>query len=222
MNLKLQYNKISKLFSNIHSDGNKFSNQEFFKRLPVLHGAPKLLDVGCGDGTDLLMYKSLGFHVYGTDSSKKLLALAQEKISDPYVKYGSFSNIPFENATFDVVTSKYALQTSSEIDSFYKESSRVLISNGELLLLVVHPLRQFFEKKSDYKNYFDQTMVSSVLFGGSVIVQEPTHTLQDYLTKTFFEEFELIEFFEKEDFYSAEKIGEYNYPTYLIIKAKKK
>lgn len=222
MNLKLQYNKISKRFSSFHGDGNKFSNQEFFKRLSVSGDNQKLLDVGCGDGTDLLMYKSLGFDVYGIDSSKKLLELAQEKISESHTKHGSFSSIPFEDKEFDIITSKYALQTSSELNSFYRESSRLLKSGGEMLLLVVHPLRQFFEKKSDHKNYFDQTLVSSVLFGGTITVQEPTHTLQDYLTTVFFENFELVDFLEKDDFYSAEKIGEYNYPTYFIIKAKKK
>lgn len=83
-------------------------------------------------------------------------------------------------------------------------------------------MRQFFEKKTENKDYFEKTEVESILFGGKLTVVEPTHTLQEYLSDDFLKKFELIDFFEKDDFYSAEKIGESNYPTYFIIIAKKR
>jgi len=186
-NLSEQYNNFANIFSKTHDNGNKFTNQIFFNQLRS--GGlqdKKILDLGCGDGTDMQYYK-----------------------------------YRFSNNVFGVVISKYALQTVDEFNNTYQEVARVLKKSGLFVFLVVHPFRQFFEKKSNQKNYFDKKIVNSVLFNGKVVVEEPTHTVQEYLSPEFFKYFSLESFIEKSDFYSAEKIGPDDYPTYLIISAKK-
>ncbi len=218
-NLTKQYNGIANTFNVSNNNFNRFSNTEFFSHLPEDLSGKKLLDVGCGDGNDFEEYQNKGADVYGTDASEELINLSKFKEK---IILGSFDSIPFEKEHFDVVVSKYALQTSAEIDPFYNESARILKQNGELLFLVVHPMRQFFEKKTHHKDYFDKTVVDSSIFNGTITVKEPTHTMQEYLSETFFNEFTLESIYEGCDFYSAEKIGSNDYPTYLIIKAHKK
>ena len=217
-----QYNKIANEFSNIHEDGNKFSNIEYYKRLLPYIESKNILDVGCGDGSDMVLYTEHAKKVFGIDSSSELLSMAREKNPQAVISEGVFNSIPFDDCFFDVVLSKYALQTIQSFNDFYNETHRVLKKKGFLVFLTVHPLRQFFEKKTRSKNYFKQTEVASVLFNGELSVIEPTHTLQDYLSDSFLQKFELIDYFEKDDFYSAEKIGNNNYPTYLMIIARKR
>jgi ubiquinone/menaquinone biosynthesis C-methylase UbiE len=222
MNKIYQYNEIAKDFSSIHQDGNKYSNQAFYGTVDKFLKGKKILDIGCGDGKDLLHYKSKGADAFGIDASMELLSIAQKIFGTEKVKQGFLDLIPFDSEVFDVVLSKYALQTIEQFDDFYNEAHRVLKSDGILVFLAVHPMRQFFEKKTRHKDYFEQTIVDSSLFHNTLIVQEPTHTMQQYLSDTFFKKFTLVDFIEKDDFYSAEKIGEYTYPTYMIVKAIKK
>lgn len=217
--LSFQYNDIANRFNKTHDDFNYISNNAFFSYLANDLSGKKLLDIGCGDGNDFDEYLKRGATVVGIDPSKKLQSFSKhaEKIS-----FGLFENIPFTKNNFDIVVSKYALQTSEQVDLFYNEANRVLKPGGELIFLVVHPMRQFFEKKTMFKNYFEKTIVDSVIFNGTITVKEPTHTISEYLSPLFFSKFTLESLYEGVDFYSAEKIGPHEYPTYLIIKAKKK
>lgn len=221
-NLIKQYNSCAEIFSLSHDNGNKYSNRVFFETLRSLNlQNKKILDLGCGNGTDMKYYQyRFSKNVYGVDASEKLLLEARGKNLN--VELGYFDKIPYLDNQFDAVLSKYALQTVAELSSTYKEASRVLKSKGKFVFMVVHPLRQFMEKKTNHKNYFDKTLVKSILFNGKLTVTEPTHTIQEYLSPEFFKYFSLKTIFEKDDFYSAEKIGNNIYPTYLIISAEKK
>lgn len=217
-----QYNKISNLFSTTHEDGNKYSNNIFYEilRKNKLEGK-KILDLGCGDGTDMEYYKyRFGDEISGVDASERFITESNKKGLTTSI--GNFDKIPYLNTSFGAVVSKYALQTIQEFNSTYTEVHRVLKDSGKFVFLVVHPMRQFFEKKTEHKNYFNKTIVTSVLFNKKLEVKEPTHTLQEYLSPEFFKLFNIESFLESSDFYSAEKVNNYNYPTYLIISATKK
>lgn len=221
-NLSKQYNKFSDIFSLVHDDGNKYSNRVFFDTLRGCNiQGKKILDLGCGNGTDMQYYKyRFGEKVFGVDASEKFIEEASAKNLN--VSLGYFDNIPHKDKSFDVVFSKYALQTINEFSKTYIEVSRVLKPKGRFIFLVVHPMRQFFEKKTKNKNYFQKTIVDSILFGGKVIAKEPTHTMEEYLSPEFFRLFNIEKFIEKDDFYSAEQVNGDKYPTYMIISAIKK
>ena len=127
-----------------------------------------------------------------------------------------------------------AFQTSNDIDSIYKEANRVLKDNGTFLFLSSHPMRQFVEKyhnrqnndKNNKKNdvdYFHQETVMSKIFQNQVVVYEPSHTMQDYLTNYFLTYFDLKLFEEGIDKGAEKVLGEnVHFPSYIIIKASKK
>ena len=54
--------------------------ERFFKGLFERHGVQRLLDCACGTGADLLLFRSLGLDVVGSDVSDAMLTLAKEKL----------------------------------------------------------------------------------------------------------------------------------------------
>jgi ubiquinone/menaquinone biosynthesis C-methylase UbiE len=215
------YNKLDEGFLNNHKQGNKYSNQIFYQYAIPLISQKVVFDLGCGDGTDMELYTQYAKKVQGCDISKKCISKVRQKgFSDVLV--ADMNSLPVENNTYDVVLSKYAIQCSESIDEVYKEVYRVLKKEGSWLFMVPHPLRSFLEKKMADANYFTKDKVVSNLFSNQFSVEELSHTMQEYLSNDFFSLFELELLIERDDFHSAEKIEDMNYPTLLLIQAKKK
>ena len=224
MDLAKQYNNFADDFSKHHivdKNSNKASRECFYNHIDFLRPRMKLLDLACGDGTDLIYYKKLGADIYGVDASEKLFSVARNKLPDANLKIGLFENIPFEDNFFDVVLSKYAIQTSSNLSPVFSEIHRVLKSGGIMMYLTVHPFRQYFEKKEVNGNYFEQKIVDSHLFSDQVTVKEPTHTLTEYLNDFLFNNFDVQAYDEGWE-PAAEFIDGKRYPGFFIIKAKKR
>ena len=213
-----QYDAIAKTYSDIFVENNQDSISAYFRHLSIPFKGKKVLDLGCGDGYDLSKLKTKGAIIFGIDSSSEMVQLAQKKNPEGTIKLGSFDKIPFPDQSFDIALSKWAFQTAAQIDPIYKEVARVLKPHGTFIFLTCHPLRQFIEKKRSGKDYFKKEIVESVFFDGKVTAKEPSHTLDEYLSPTFFKYFVLEEFEEGNDS-GAEKIQGDTYPSYFIIKA---
>lgn len=224
MDLAKQYNNLADDFSKHHivdKNSNKVSRERFYKHIDFLKPGMKLLDLACGDGTDLIYYKKLGADIYGIDASEELLGIAKNKLPNANLKISFLENIPFEDNFFDIVLSKYAIQTSSDLGPIFSEIHRVLKPSGTMMYLVVHPFRQYFERKEIGGNYFEQKIVDSHLFSGKITVKEPTHTLTEYLNDFLFKNFDVQSYDERWE-PAAELIDGKKYPGFFILKAKKR
>ena len=224
MDLAKQYNNFADDFSENQDIGvksNKFSREIFYSHIDFLKPGMKLLDLACGDGLDLVHYKKLGADIYGLDASKELIKIAKERLPDAELKIGLFENIPFEDNYFDIVLSKYAIMTSANMEQAFKEIHRVLKSDGMMMYLVVHPFRQFFEKKDEKTDYFEQKIVDSHILANTVTVKEPTHTMKEYLSNFLFKNFD-VQAYDEHWEPSAEFIDGKKYPGFFILKAKKR
>ncbi len=224
MELTKQYDSVIKDFITLNKKMNEISDKAFWKSLmPFLKEGGRAIDFGCGPG-DLITDISKYMECAGVDTSFEMVSFAKNK-TNADVRLEDFANTSFENASFDLVVSKWAMQTSKEIEPIYKEAGRLLKSGGYFVFLVVHPFRQFLEKKKVGKNYFKQEIVISTIFAGTITVEEPSHTLSEYLSNAFLNEFTIVaseEGKEGVEFPAAEQIGGDIYPTYLIITAQKK
>nr|VFK30128.1 MAG: Methyltransferase domain-containing protein [Candidatus Kentron sp. MB]VFK35174.1 MAG: Methyltransferase domain-containing protein [Candidatus Kentron sp. MB]VFK77107.1 MAG: Methyltransferase domain-containing protein [Candidatus Kentron sp. MB] len=219
--LNEQYNSVSDYFSEIQSDYNKSSNERYYDFLQKIDFSGKIvIDLGCGDGTDLINFKESGAKVLGIDTSAGLADMARSKGLD--VRIADLSELDFPRSSIDIVTSKYALQTSHDLSKIFSGVLRILKPGGIFYFLVVHPFRQFIEKKTPGADYFEQTIVDSIIFDGSLTIKEPTHTMEHYINNDILESFKLIHYKEEADFFSAERIGGMNYPTFLVICYEKK
>lgn len=216
-----QYDAFATTFSEVVVDNNKDSNAAYFNFFDTSLTGKFVLDLGCGNGYDLTQLKLRGAVIFGIDASEEMVRIAEQNNPDGTIKVGFFDNIPFADNMFDLVISKWALQTASHIDPIYHEVSRVLKKDGELIYLSGHPMRQFIEKKRNGKDYFEKEIVESVFFDGKITAKEPSHTMNEYLSATFFKKFSLFAYQEGNDS-GAERVNGDIYPSYFIVKAGRK
>jgi len=221
--LRGQYDSFAEDYSRIIKKKSTYGRRIFYGHLNFPLAGKKILDAGCGDGTDLeYCIKHNAVKAYGIDSSEAMIRQAQQNAPLATTMVGDFSQLPFPDQFFDVVMSKHALQSSDDIEPILKGFCRVLKPEGLLLYLSVHPFRQFMEKKKKQKDYFKKEIVESVLFGGLLKVYEPTHTFNEYLSPWFLENFAIHEFKEYFDPFSAEKVNGDSYPGFFVVKAQKR
>lgn len=213
-----QYDKFATTFSEVVVENNKDSNAAYFSFFDASLAGKFVLDLGCGNGYDLAQLKMRGAVIFGIDASTEMVRIAQQNNPDGIILEGYLDHIPFHDNSFDLVVSKWAFQTASHIDPIYNEISRVLKKDGQLIYLSGHPMRQFIEKKRDGKDYFEKEIVESVFFEGKITAREPSHTMNEYLSPTFFRQFSLFAFHEGNDS-GAERVNGDIYPSYFVVKA---
>lgn len=96
----------------------------------------RLLDVGCGTGVVPITAAKLGARATGLDLTPELLQRAQEnaRISEIEVEWqeGDAENLPFHDASFDVVTSQFGHIFAPRPELSIAEMLRVLKPGGTL------------------------------------------------------------------------------------------
>ncbi len=222
--VKEQYNDFHTTYTeNFSQDG--MSNDLFHKTIDFKLKGKKILDVGCGDGVDLAILGKQGAQVFGVDPSKEFIRKAQENNPTGIFKEGVGEDIPCEDNMFDVVVSKWAMQTSADVPTVLKEMARVLKKDGMLIFLSKHPMIQFLQKIRDNGHgvsYYEQKIVTSNIYNGKIALKEPTHTIGEYFNSEFFKNFEILDYREGTEFPASEQLNGDIYPTFFIVKAKRK
>ena len=107
--------------------------------LPVRGDGLRLLDVGCGVGHYLADARSRGFEAVGIDGSEEMLKHARAKNSEVELRHGDIEQLPFADASFDVVLCIEVLRYLSQPEAALKELVRVLKPGG--LCLTTLPSR---------------------------------------------------------------------------------
>ncbi len=222
--IRKQYNTIAEEFSKNHNIGensNDKNRRHFYSFLSFSLDGKKLLDLACGDGLDASNYDKKGAEVFGIDASKAMIDLAKKNY--PHIEFtvGLAEKLPYKDNTFDVITSKYAIMTSQDMQPIFDEAFRVLKPGGIFVYLVTHPFRQYFEKRSVTADYFHQEIVTSNILNNTVSLKEPSHTLNEYFTPEILKKFNILKFEEAFD-PAAERIDGRIYPGYFIAAYQKK
>ncbi|WBO65113.1 class I SAM-dependent methyltransferase [Streptomyces camelliae] len=112
----------------------------------------RVLDMGCGTGRFTVPMAALGAEVSGLDISRAMLDVLQEKLDKENLQAslneGDMANLPFEDGSFDVVTSMLALMhiPVDDREKVFAEAARVLRPGGRMLIGVKNSLiEQFFQ-----------------------------------------------------------------------------
>jgi SAM-dependent methyltransferase len=95
---------------------------------------PRILDVGCGTGANLLMLSKYG-DAEGVDISEDALAFCRERGLDK-VKLGAAEELPYDDGTFDLVTAFDVVEHIDDDLAGLSEMRRVLRPGGRVLLFV--------------------------------------------------------------------------------------
>ena len=94
-----------------------------------------LLDVGCGSGSVLSTAARHGAHVSGLDAATAMIAVARDRMPDADLHVGDMEEMPFADATFDVVTAFNAVQFADAPPVALDEMVRVTRPGGRVAIL---------------------------------------------------------------------------------------
>lgn len=93
------------------------------------------LDVGCGAGMAATLSASLGATVAGIDAAEPLLEIARERTPLGDFRQGDLEGLPFEDASFDLVTGFNAFQFAGDPILALREARRVTRPDGRVVVM---------------------------------------------------------------------------------------
>jgi ubiquinone/menaquinone biosynthesis C-methylase UbiE len=109
-------------------------------------GGKRVLDVGCGRGGTIHTLKTFfkPASLTGLDLSSEAVAFDQKVHGDAQTRFheGDAEQLPFPDASFDVVTNVESSHSYPHIDRFYAEVTRVLTPGGYFLYTDALPVPQ--------------------------------------------------------------------------------
>jgi ubiquinone/menaquinone biosynthesis C-methylase UbiE len=97
----------------------------------------RVLELGCGTGLILGRIAAVAGHAEGIDLSEGMIDKARERGLD--VRVGSVTDLPYEDATFDVVYSFKVLAHVPDIAKAVAEAARVTRPGGTMILEFYNP-----------------------------------------------------------------------------------
>jgi demethylmenaquinone methyltransferase / 2-methoxy-6-polyprenyl-1,4-benzoquinol methylase len=139
----------------------------------VVHPGDRVLDVACGTGDLALAATAAGGRVTGIDFSTRMLERARRKSSAVEWLEADALALPFDDASFDVVTSGFGVRNLADLEAGLRELRRVLRPGGRIgVLEITQPqgaLRPFF------RVWFDRVvpLMGKVLPGGGAYTYLP-------------------------------------------------
>jgi ubiquinone/menaquinone biosynthesis C-methylase UbiE len=189
------YDKYGDLFERLEE--NDLNRRSLSKILHSMIGdikGKKILDVGCGAGRDCKIMAEKGAKVIGIDVSPKMIALAQEKCKGLDVEFylRDMERTGFPNEEFDIITAIFSVSYKKSLKKVLREFYRILKKNGEVFIVVSHPIRKmikythnYFESGKHWENFknikrfgYYRTMeeyINSIISEGFVVreIREP-------------------------------------------------
>ena len=165
------YQRIAGFYDLIFEPVNASLRQIALKMNAVSPGM-KVLDIGCGTGAQLELYKNQECEIYGIDTSPSMLAKAKERLGNSaQLIVTDAENTPFSDNHFDLIVASFVMHempppTRSIV---FKEMNRLVKREGHILLTDFHcesrwTMKGIFTKcfitlseivagKQHYKNY---------------------------------------------------------------------
>ena len=125
-------------------DHYRFEKLQYLPRLVDFAGfrGRRVLEVGCGIGTDLVRFARGGALVTGIDLSETAIGLARTNVNlhavpnDVDLRVANGEDLPFADESFDVVYAHGVVQYTADAPRLVAECRRVLRSGGKAIFMV--------------------------------------------------------------------------------------
>lgn len=104
--------------------------------------AVRAVDIGCGAGLSTRVLIARASQAIGFDPSPSMVQWAKKLVSDAEFLAGAAEAIPLGNETAELVTAAGSLNYA-EWEGFFRETARVLTSEGRLVIYDFEPGRSF-------------------------------------------------------------------------------
>ena len=126
-------------------------SQLFFKRFPLTHSLPRILecfvlqesrlrspilDLGCGDGEFAQICLGKEKIDVGLDSNPRAARLAEKSGAYKKVVVAKAEKVPFKDSFFKTIISNSVLEHIEDLDGVFREAYRVLEKGGQFIFLV--------------------------------------------------------------------------------------
>lgn len=102
----------------------------------------RILEVGCGLGTDLLQFARGGAEVYGIDLTEKGAMLTRKRLGlyglSGNIVVGDSESLPFASGYFDLVYSWGVIHHTPNTEAAAREIMRVCQPGGRILVMIYH------------------------------------------------------------------------------------
>lgn len=134
------YRRVAGIYDRLFEPLNRGLRQLGLRMFPLEQGQ-KVLDVGCGTGVHLDLYRKSRCELYGIDSSPSMLDVARARLGEEAdLRLSDATNMPYESDTFDLVLCMLALHEMDQPErmSVISEMKRVLKADGRILLIDFH------------------------------------------------------------------------------------
>ena len=105
-----------------------------FDRVGISRGT-RLLDVGCGAGLAAQLAAELGAQVCGIDAAPALIAIARDRLPGGGFRVGNMEELPYADASFDVVTGFNSFQHAANLVAALSEAKRVVRRGGRVAMV---------------------------------------------------------------------------------------
>jgi len=135
------YRNVARYYDRLFESMNKG-----FKIVGIKMCAPtkgmNILDIGCGTGTQLDLYKEYECNLYGLDSSPAMLEIARTRLGDhAQLDLADAADMPYEDNMFDLVICMLLLHELSpgSQSAVLNEVKRVVKIDGRILLIDFQP-----------------------------------------------------------------------------------
>jgi len=145
--------------------------------------AAKIFDYGCGTGILNLLLLLKGYsHVHGVD--------VVEKFNNNIIEYLEFDNasfkligeddrLPFDDASFDVISSSLVLEHVENADFYYSEAARLLKPGGVCFFNFPHRLKPYDSHSRCWFIHYFPKSIRKLLW--NVFARQSGTYLNDYL-----------------------------------------
>lgn len=124
-------------------DDYRFDKLHYLPRLVDFSGfaGQRLLEVGCGIGTDLVRFARGGARVTGVDLAQTAIDLAGRNfalrgVTAEALEVANGEALPYADASFDVVYAHGVLQYTADAAAMVREAHRVLKPGGQAIFMV--------------------------------------------------------------------------------------
>ena len=128
------------------------------------YGGLEVLDVGCGQGIDLAKYALGGAHAVGVDLTPRHVELAAAHLHsmglEARVVQADAEALPFDDESFDRVSSNGVLHHTSDMPTALREIRRVLRTGRSAAVIVYN--------RNSLHYWLHQVLVRGILLGGLV------------------------------------------------------
>lgn len=164
----------------------------FIPGMPKDFEGKKILDVGCGDGNNLLLYASLGMQIHATEISSEVCDRVRLRMasagSEIDIRIGFNRELPFPDETFDYLVSWNTLHyetNEEEMQAAIAEHARVLKPGGRFIISTTGPDHLILEDARTLGNHRYQITIDDFRRGQTFFYFDSPRYIDLYFSPHF-------------------------------------